>query len=168
MKKFLRILLLLKIFFLILLSIRYVFWPYEAKDIVAEPANRATAIIAPESLAGDVTNNYRSGFASLYLLEENIFTVPSGINFPLFSPLFEAFDQKVHQLLDTGLFSYWYRNLLNSKGFSRSKVEEIGPQVLTMEQLAVGFLICLCPLILSGLVFFGELIYFRIRKIQRN
>lgn len=139
-------------------SIRCVFWTDRPEDIVAEPANKATTIMGQEILAGVINSHYRSGFSSLLSLEQNIFTIPNGINFPLYSPLFENFDKKIHQLLDTGWFFHWYQNIINPRRYSY-KVDEIGPQVLTMEHITVGFLVCLLPLILSILVFFGELVF---------
>lgn len=48
---------------------------------------------------------------------------------------------------------------LNPNGY-RTKVDDIGAQVLTMEDLGIGFRICCIPLALSVVVFIGELIVF--------
>ena len=44
-----------------------------------------------------------------------------------------------------GLMSHWRR----LRSFSTTKIEEIGPQVLTMDHLKLGFLACCIPMVLA-------------------
>lgn len=41
----------------------------------------------------------------------------------------------------------------------RREIDEIGPQVLTLDHLGLGFLVCLIPLVLAGTVFCAEVIF---------
>lgn len=135
-------------------SIRQVFCDKNCSVDIAEPANKAFQIWARKALSL-INDGYRSGISSITLLEENMISTPMSHYFPAYSPLFEIFNEKIHQLLAGGFFFYWDENYYNSKLYV-NKPEEIGPQVLTMEHLKVGFLVCLCPLILSIVIFFGE------------
>lgn len=135
---------------------------FECHDIAAEPANKATILTSSELLTEVLTYFYRSGSSSLELLEEIIKTVPMCVMFPFHSPLFELFNKKMHQLLSSGLIYYWYNYEINRKGL-KLKPEIIGPQILTMEHVSIGFFACLCPLVLSILTFFCELLIFKIK-----
>lgn len=85
---------------------------------------------------------YRSGFSSLFLLEETLFTLTVGLSFPLFCPFFETFNERIDQMIANGMIAYWYKNRINPKGVKRV-VEKVGQQVLTLAHLAIGFQICL-------------------------
>lgn len=126
-------------------------------EIIMEPEVKGTMVV-PRQVLAMINNQYRSGFSSLEMLEETVATTPAGLMFRVFSPLVEIFNEKSHQLFAEGFITYWYDNMFNPKGFTR-KPEHIGPQVLTMEHLRVGFLVCLCPLLLSLIAFFVELLF---------
>lgn len=134
----------------------------ECLALIVEPANKATALFSPTLLY--LVNNFihRSGFSSLELLGETFIKTPVSLMFPYHSPLVEIFNEKIHQMLSNGLIYHIEESFTNPKGLIQ-KLEEIGPQVLTMEHLVIGFLICLCPLMLSVLVFVGELSVFKVR-----
>lgn len=124
-------------------------------DIIAEPANFGATLAAPYSLS-KISNKYRSGVTSIALLEDFLFTIPVAVAFPYFSPLVETFNEKIHQLLAGGFITHWYSDIMNPKGFT-IKPEEIGPQVLTMDHVTIGFLFCLFPLMLGFVAFICEL-----------
>lgn len=101
-------------------------------------------------------NDYRSGFSSLYALEEAVRLWMERFCFPPFSPFIDRFNEKIHDLHSSGLIGHWEINFYgNRKGLIR-KPEDIGPQVLTMEHLEVCFLICFLPLIFGTIAFAGE------------
>lgn len=109
-----------------------------------------------------ILSQFRGGFPSIEILEGNVETVYLSLELPSFSPLVEVFNEKIYQLLASGVVSYWQYCLLYPTGLKK-KLDEIGPQVLTMEHLSVGFLVCLCPFILSIFVFVCELAFFQMR-----
>lgn len=123
-------------------------------DIIAEPANVGATLAAPYSLS-KISNKYRSGVSSIALLEDFLFTIPVAVAFPYFSPLVETFNEKMHQLLAGGFIAQWYTDIMNPKGLT-IKPDEIGPQVLTMDHVTIGFLFCLCPLMLGFVAFICE------------
>lgn len=127
--------------------------------IIVEPENEATTLV-PRNLLTIFNNLFRSGFSSLSCLEENYDTAQLGLKYPTLSPLVEIFNEKIHQLMDAGLISYWYNKMKNPSGITK-KPDEIGPQVLTMDHVTVGFLVCLCPSIMSILMFVCEVAFFR-------
>lgn len=131
-------------------------------NIIAEPANRASAITSKLVLNIIHYRIYRSGFSSLVLLDENVMSSCRAMNFPPFSPFYEEFNGKVSRMISGGLIEYWYSNYLGLKKAIR--VDEIGPEILTMEHLEIGFVICLIPMVLSILVFISELLAYH-RKI---
>lgn len=73
------------------------------------------------------------------------------------NPFFDYFNQILGELEAGGFLIYWRKNEINPQGFKR-KLEEIGPQVLTMEHLEIGFLVCLFPFGISAIVFVFEII----------
>lgn len=77
--------------------------------------------------------------------------------FKPFSPFFESFNMKIDQLVSSGLISYWVNIAGNKYGYKR-KISEIGPEVLTMEHLGIGFLVCFIPLFIGFLVFIAEVL----------
>lgn len=101
------------------------------------------------------------------MLDETFITIPASLMLPLYSPLVEIFNEKIHQMHSGGLIYYLEKNYTNPKGL-KNQPEEIGPQVLTMEHLEIGFLVCLCPMALSVLVFAGERTVFAIRNFFGN
>lgn len=135
---------------------------WECYDIVAEPANKGTAIMSPYLLSMLQNNQYRSGLSSLELVEERLAGVHMSVMFPYFSPLFEAFNEKIQLMLSNGLIDYWHKNFANRRGL-KIKIDDIGPQILTMEHVSIGFLVCLFPMVLSILAFVGEIAVFKIR-----
>lgn len=97
----------------------------------------------------------QTGVSSISLLNENYGTIYLGEAFMPYSPFFENFDAKIHQMIAGGLFNLWHNYEMNSRDCNR-KTEDIGPQVLTMDHLHMGFKISLFPLVLSGFVFLVE------------
>lgn len=109
---------------------------------------------------------YRSGTSSIMMIKENIYTVFFGVAFRPFSPYFESFNERIDQMIDSGLTAYWTEQYLNPKGLRKS-TEKIGPQILTLEDLGVGFQVCCAPLAFSFTAFVIELGYFWERAAGR-
>lgn len=90
----------------------------------------------------------------MHTLDERVVSFSFAFGFKPFSPFFEIFNEKIGQLLANG----WLQNsipeeILSLKG---KKMEDIGPQVLTMDHLEVGFIVCLIPQGVAFIVFLLE------------
>lgn len=136
-------------------------------DILAEPSNKATTVFSQTVMSINSNQLYRSGIPSVAMMEKTLVTMLHGYLFPYFSPILEQFNEIVHLLLSNGLIYYWDDIVVNPKGL-KMKQEEIGPQVLTMDHLTVGFLACLCPVIFSILVFIGEVLLFKVKSRKKT
>lgn len=81
------------------------------------------------------------------------------MKFPPFNPFFEEFNGKVALMVSSGVIERWYRDFFALSHVKRI-ADEIGPEVLTMEHLDIGFVVCLIPMGLSVLVFICELVVY--------
>lgn len=131
-------------------------------NIATEPENKGTMLVTTDFLRLQ-GNFYRSGVMSLSLLEETRATIFVTINFNLFCPFFDTFNSKIHDMNANGLTRKIFEDAVNPRGHKLVE-DEISPQVLTMNQLAIGFYLCMVPLSLSFLAFFFEVLYHRIRN----
>lgn len=121
---------------------------------IVEPSNRAMVIV-PEFLLSNLNMRLRSGFIDFTTLEETLSTIPMGLRFPERSPYYETFNNKIGRMVSNGVVRRWMRYMRNPKGIKRTK-EEIGPQILTLDHLGVGFLACTIPLALGIIAFIFE------------
>ena len=108
---------------------------------------------------------YHTGKTSLVILEEDYKMMYDGYVFKNFSPYFETFNEMLGWMESFGFMAFWRRNFIYSL---HSRSEEIGPQVLTMDHLRVGFFVCLVPLGFSVFAFIIELIVSRFLKLILN
>lgn len=134
---------------------------------VAEPANKLAVI--GDNVALDAIHNklFRSGFSSVEILKEVVRTTFLGIRFQEFSPFFEIVNGEVLRLLAGGILQHSWRHKINPKG-ERRVVEVIGPQVLSMDHLEIGFIICLIPLAIGIVVFGVEFLIPRIKVFMHR
>lgn len=84
-------------------------------------------------------------------------------------PYFDIFDDLINIFAHHGFTNYQFdhSSVFKYLKFSSSyklKLEALGPQVLTMDHLEIAFIFSLCPLILSFVAFFGELLTFWLQK----
>jgi hypothetical protein len=122
---------------------------------VAEPSNKAVTV-AFDGFINRVTQKYRSGLTSLIVLDEPIKKVFFGIVFNEFNPFYETVNEKIIRLFEAGLTDlFLVRHLFNFEKKKRFN-EEIGPQVLTMDQLEIAFIFCFAPFALCLACFIGE------------
>lgn len=96
-----------------------------------------------------------------------MFSYFSCVGFRPFNPYFEILNEKISELISAGIVQHTYRNLTRMD-IMRNVDDDIGPQVLTMEHLEIGFLICLVPLICAALAFLIEVLTHELaRKIRK-
>lgn len=139
----------------------------DIQDYLAEPSHKATMLMTPESLSEIYNRRLRSGAGSISLLDETIRTFFRCVAFRPFDPYYEIFNEKIDELISSGIIPhyFWISGFLRSRG----KVSEAaGPQVLTMEHLEIGFIICLTPLIVSIAVFLAEIVFHGFLSRFRN
>lgn len=94
---------------------------------------------------------FRTGQTSLLVVDEIVKINFAALTFKIFSPIQEILDMKMIQLLESGIMQ---RGKFVKKP---TIVEKIGPQVMTMEHLEIGFLACFVPLMMSVVAFLLEL-----------
>lgn len=94
---------------------------------------------------------FRSGIPSLFRLDGTVHSSKYGFTFKKFSPLLETFNEMTGRFLDYGLLN---ENSEYIRQFEAS--DNLGPQVLTMEHLKLGFAACLITLGFATVVFFIE------------
>lgn len=133
----------------------------ECSQITSEPANKAVALTTQLHFK-EICSFYRSGFPSLFPMKDIVVNSPMGFAFKQFSPFFESFNKKIGQLLDNGFVNELNKKLPsdNIKGF-----DDIGPQVLSLDHLWLGFIACLIPLALAIIVFFVEISVHAAKKL---
>ena len=137
---------------------------FESFNIAAEPSNSAMVGSNRGTLAYLIDNRaYRSGTTSLTYLEENIKLLYTGILFNVSSPFIEKYNEKLEWLKTGGFLEYW-----KLYEYLPPKLEEIGPQILTLDHLGVAFLLCLTPLSLCFAAFIAELIWSRIASSSKK
>lgn len=131
-------------------------------NMIAEPTAKNTVIGSVKILW--IINNIRlkTGQSSILLLKETFRNLFIGLTFKDFSPFYETLGEKIGEMSSAGLIGLWWTREFQNNDRKRV-VDDIGPQVLTMEHLEIGFTICLVPLTLSVIVFIGELLvkYFK-------
>lgn len=135
-------------------------------DIVSEPANKGFILAYTNLIQTYNVRYYRHGMSSLSLMNEPIGLSFAGLTFKLYSPLYESVNEKLLQMVSNGLMSD-YVNLLNNPRGRKATMEDIGPQVLTMDDLGIGFQFCCIPLVLSVIVFLLEFAVFWSMKLGK-
>lgn len=126
-------------------------------ELITEPENKLT-FMATRELVSVFEQNYLANVrSSLNFLDE---TLPVSIDtfaIELYSPLFEEFKNKIRRLVEAGICPKKLNGRTTVKD-ARPRSEMKQPvMVLNMDDLAIGFLICLVPMALSCVVFVCEL-----------
>lgn len=135
-------------------------------EAVAEPSNKKVFAATVEFVKQFEKYHYRNGKSSVEISEE-IKIESQMITFPTrsFSPFYEVFKEKIQGFVEAGIrFDMYARKKLMTTQRIDSYDEEIPALVLSMEDLGVGFEVCLIPLALSVALFAFEVIYSKIRK----
>lgn len=136
-------------------------------NLISEPENKMVMILN-DSFYHSIHNKlYRSGISSILVLDETVETIFDVFIFPKEAPFrfHESFTRSVGEMADAGLLNYWRATHQNPKGI-KQKIEDIGPQVLTMEHLEIGFQIYVISLIICVSAFVAEVAVFWINRIN--
>lgn len=105
--------------------------------------------------------------SSLCLMAEPIGLVFASLAFKFHSPLYESVNEKLLQMISNGVISKLAKDV-NNRYDRKPILEDIGPQVLTMDDLVIGFQFCCIPLVLGVIAFLGELAVFRLKKLKET
>lgn len=136
-------------------------------QIVAEPDNQMVAIGVEEYIRYIHSKLYRSGFSSLEVLKETVRNVYFGLWFKAFSPFNEILNDRILRLFDGGIIQYWTNYRLDPKSIKKV-AEDIGAQILTMDHLEIGFIVCLIPITIAGFVLLIEIGIPKIKTLSEN
>lgn len=132
---------------------------------IAEPANKKILTATMEFLDQVEKSSYRSGKTSIEVSDLRLATQLITIPIRSFSPFYETFRQTIQTLSEAGICPHRLTGqLVSIEGKNKRYDEEIPPLVLSMDDLGIGFLVCLIPLTLSGVVFSFEVIYSNVIK----
>lgn len=136
-------------------------------EIVSEPANKAFTSYF-DWLISTVNNHYRSGTTSLRWLNEPVAMSINSLAFKRRSPFYESFNTVVDRIMSNGVNSKWIRDFISPNNSYRKPIDDaIGPQVLTMDDLSIGFQFCCIPLVLSVIVFLIELAVYWSKRLKK-
>lgn len=83
------------------------------------------------------------------------------------SPFIKILEKKIVQLFEAGLTDLWIKRMVTSDGIKR-KLDDVGPQVLTLEHLEIGFVVWLVALAFTIPVFLVEIGHRPARKLARE
>lgn len=135
-------------------------------NMIVEPENRATMISDTKVIWASENIDYRNGFSSLNILKESIKTINVGQIIRSFSPFYEVLNEIVFNLMSGGILKY-HRDTNEDPKNRRNMIisDKIEPQVLTMDHLGVGFLICVVSLSAAFIVLLIELLVARVERI---
>lgn len=125
-------------------------------DAAAETSNKIGVLTAELQFVYALNKKHRSGMSSLHILEDIARVVYVGSVFKPFSPFYEEFNELIGRMISSGLFNLWKSEFTLKKDYA-VRVEEIGPQVLTLDQMEVAFMISLLPLSLAMVAFLVEI-----------
>lgn len=108
--------------------------------ISVEPENRLACVtfkLMPFLVTARI---YKTGYPSSKLLDESMFSVFFGLTVGTYSPFYETLNEIVFDLMSGGILDFTHKCHSKFKD-KRTKfnVEEIGPQILTMDHLDVCF-----------------------------
>lgn len=131
-------------------------------QIAAEMENKRTVAATLKIIDSVEQKTYRSGKISMKAINDKI--IPFMMSFIMedFHPFYDEFHLNVHRLIESGLsqFNQKFRNPLFD--------EEVPPLVLSLDDLGIGFAVCLIPVTLSFVTFIAEVAASKIQVITAS
>lgn len=125
--------------------------------LVTEPLNKLTLLTTTEFVSIYERKHLRDGKMSVKFLEEDLKQEFITFTIPIFSPFFEEFKDKIRRLIESGICPKMLGGKKPRVHYQAERTEnEVPALVLNMEDLAIGFLVCLVPLALSVVAFICE------------
>lgn len=137
---------------------------------IAEPTNKKVLSASLEFISRIEEHYFRNGKSSIEISSE-IKLASTLVDFPVrvHSPFLKIFEESVQVLTEAGICPRRLAaDILPQHFIDEVFDEEIPTLVLSMEDLGVGFEVCLIPLALSLVVFIFELVYSKIKQIVED
>lgn len=100
------------------------------------------------------------------IIDKNNGVTLNGVGFRAVSPFIESFKGIFSRMISNGLAQKFIGDYWNRQGFNRGE-DQIGPQVLTLDDLGVAFQICCILLALSLAAFAGEIFVFWSKQLGK-
>lgn len=126
--------------------------------LLFEPENKLTLLISEEYISFVERLFIRDGKPSWMFLDEQLRKQANTFAVPRFSPFFDEVKNILQKLVEGG---FWIDNKGENPNIVYNRLErtnnEVSALVLDANDLAIGFLLCIILLVLSGVVFFCEL-----------
>lgn len=135
----------------------------DALEMVVEPKNEKSLAITLEYLDFMENRKYRSGKTSLEVVQDQTVPVMTTFLLPSLHPFFEEFHDKIHRLIESGR-SFPKKHESQTKRFD----DEVPALVLSMEDLGIGFAVCLVPLTLGAVAFVVEVTVSKIKLLAKT
>lgn len=125
----------------------------DVPNVVAEPENKLTFMVTEEYITLIEKSMLAHGKMSVKFVKEGLNSVFVTFTMETRSPYFERVKDVVVRLVEAGICPH----RLNGLYPTLARTEEVVPAlVLTWEDLAIGFFVCLIPLTLSVFAFICE------------
>lgn len=141
----------------------------ECLDIVAEPSNKMIETFMAAAAQRIEAFYYRSGHHSLHIVGQTIYDVQYGSIFRRFHPFYESFNDMALKIISNGIVSHLTRmQIVRGGEFDKKLVDDLGPQILTMDHLDVAFIACTLPFILEVVAFVGEIFAPKLKNLIKK
>lgn len=141
--------------------------PSEPLDLVAEPENKLTMLTTSKYMSIFERLLFRDGKMSLKFLEEELRSEFQTFQMLKYSPIFEEVKKKIQRLVEAGICPEKLGGIRYDYGPERTE-NEVPALVLIMDDLEIGFLVCLIPMALSVIAFICEVAGPRIKTLAIN
>jgi hypothetical protein len=127
------------------------------KSIVPEPSNKVALEMWRTHFYRGLKYDIGRTQPSLYVLDKNIATIPWYMMMPKKIPYARTFMDKIDRMLASGLIQRWHAHIWMIIKDEKTFIDEIEPEVLTIEHLRLGFLCFSAFLVASCCVFLIEI-----------
>lgn len=137
-------------------------------DIVAEPGNKKVRMITLRFLDFIEQHDYRNGKSSIEVVDTLMADQFEVFSMAPYDPFFEEFSETLQRLVEAGICpdrmngNYW-RPIANKR-----YNEDVPPLVLNMDDLGIGFLVCVVPLVCSAVAFAFEILVPKIKSLGNS
>lgn len=110
-----------------------------------------------------LSKRFRSGITSLNYIDKDFRPLVAGLSYKPHHILANKFSEKTSRLFEAGFNKFWFKQI-------REKVEteEIGPEVLTLDHIGIGFVSCIVILTIAAAVFVLEIFYATFNQLHNN
>lgn len=143
----------------------------EFLNIAAEFENKIAQQVTVQYIDNVEKRYYRSGKTSLEIVGQDSFIWTSFITFSMleYDPFFEEFSEAIQRLIEAGVCpERLYGQIAGVKLRNQRTNEEVPALVLTMDDLGIGFVACLIPLLLGVASFIVEVTVFNLKLQARR